>query len=176
MEAAHVWGAARSQAILGVKLQYSCSSAMVLQSVTSRRSVVDPQRGASLQSLSHCISELMRSLDADSAKLARIAVNNNHYRNAVRGIWKDAQAARMILDHTNAFYVRRDDSPRKGVPEGGAYVVSEVCVDDPLVRSELDTHRELLQFALRSNGLSFDELKIVPSRRGMKGRHPFRSE
>lgn len=118
----------------------------------------------------------MRSLDADSAKIARIAVNNNHYRRAVQGIWKDREAARLILDHTNAFYVRRDSAPHKGLAEGEAYIVGEVCVDDPLIRSELDTHRELLQFTLRTNGLDFDELKIVPARRGMKERHPFREE
>lgn len=116
----------------------------------------------------------MRSLDADSAKLARIAVNNNHYRRAVCGIWKDEEAAGMILGHTNAFYVRECSTPRRGAAEPGANVVAEVCVDDPLVRSEIDTHRELLQFALRSNGLSFDELRVVPARRGMKDRHPFR--
>lgn len=128
-----------------------------------------------MQSLSHCISELMRSLDADSAKLARIAVNNNHYRSAVCGIWKDKEAADLILGHTNAFYVRECTAPRKGVGETDAYIVAEICVDDPLVRSEIDTHRELLQFALRSNGLSFNELKVVPARRGMKDRHPFQA-
>ncbi len=126
-----------------------------------------------MKSLSNCISQLLNSLDADSAKLARIAANNNRYRDAVRGIWKDADASSMILMHTNAFYVRRDEAPHKGATEANPYIICEVCVDDPLIRSELDTHKELLQFALRSNGLSFDELKIKPARRGMKDRHPF---
>lgn len=117
----------------------------------------------------------MESLDADSAKLVQIALNNAKYRDAVKSIWKDAEASQLILDHTNAFYVRVDELPKKGFPADADYVVCEVCVDDALVRSELDAHRELLQFALRSNGLSFEEFRIVPSRHGMKSRHPFRS-
>lgn len=116
----------------------------------------------------------MESLDADSAKLVQIALNNAKYRDAVKSIWKDAEASQLILDHTNAFYVRVDELPKKGFPADADYVVCEVCVDDALVRSELDAHRELLQFALRSNGLSFEEFRIVPSRHGMKSRHPFR--
>lgn len=116
----------------------------------------------------------MDSLDADSAKLVQIALNNAKYRDAVKSIWKDAEASQLILDHTNAFYVRVDELPKKGFPADADYVVCEVCVDDALVRSELDAHRELLQFALRSNGLSFEEFRIVPSRHGMKSRHPFR--
>lgn len=117
----------------------------------------------------------MDSLDADSAKFVQIALNNAKYRDAVKSIWKDAEASQLILDHTNAFYVRVDELPKKGFPADADYVVCEVCVDDALVRSELDAHRELLQFALRSNGLSFEEFRIVPSRHGMKSRHPFRS-
>lgn len=117
----------------------------------------------------------MDSLDADSAKLVQIALNNAKYRDAVKSIWKDAEASQLILDHTNAFYVRVDELPKKGFPADADYVVCEVCVDDALVRSELDAHRELLQFALRSNGLSFEEFRIVPSRHSMKSRHPFRS-
>lgn len=117
----------------------------------------------------------MDSLDADSAKLVQIALNNAKYRDAVKSIWKDVEASQLILDHTNAFYVRVDELPKKGFPADADYVVCEVCVDDALVRSELDAHRELLQFALRSNGLSFEEFRIVPSRHGMKSRHPFRS-
>lgn len=117
----------------------------------------------------------MESLDADSAKLLQIAANNARYKEAVKSIWKDDDASRLILDHTNAFYVRVDDLPKKGFPADEDYVVCEACIDDALVRSEVDAHRELLQFALRSNGLSFEEFRIIPSRHGMRSRHPFSS-
>lgn len=126
-----------------------------------------------MKSLSNCIDQLMKSLDADSAKLVQVALNNAKYKESVRAIWKDEDASRLILEHTNAFYVRVDDSPKKGFPSDKSYVVCEACIDDPLVRSELDTHRELLQFALRSNGLTFEEFRIIPSRHGMRNRHPF---
>ena len=115
----------------------------------------------------------MDSLDADSAKLMQIALNNSKYRQAVKSIWKDEDASRLILDHTNAFYIRKDELPKKGFPSDADYVVCEVCIDDALVRSEVDAHRELLQFALRSNGLTFEEFRIIASKHGMRSRHPF---
>lgn len=115
----------------------------------------------------------MKSLDIDSAKQMQIALNNTRYREAVKSIWKDAEASRLILDHTNAFYVRIDELPKKGFPADKDYVVCEVCIDDALVRSEVDAHRELLEFALRSNGLTFEEFRIIPARHGMRTRHPF---
>ena len=126
-----------------------------------------------LKSLSNCIEQLLDSLDADSAKLAQIAINNSRYKEAVKSIWKDEDASRMILEHTNAFYIRKDELPKKGFSEADDYVVCEVCIDDALIRSEVDAHRELLQFALRSNGLSFEEFRIIASKHGMRKRHPF---
>ncbi len=125
--------------------------------------------------ISHCIDDLIQSLGADESKMVRIALNNRKYKDAVLSIWKDEEASSFILDHTNAFYIRNDTTPRHGVKPDEAYIICEICIDDPLVRSELDTHKELLQFALRSQGLSFEELHIKPARRGMKSRHPFSS-
>lgn len=115
----------------------------------------------------------MESLDADSSKHAQIALNNARYKEAVKAIWKDEEASRLILEHTNAFYVRKDELPKKGFPADEDYIVCEVCVDDALIRSEIDAHRELLEFALRSNGLAFEEFRIIPARHGMRQRHPF---
>lgn len=129
-----------------------------------------------MKSISSYIREYLKTLDADSAKIARIAMNNSIYRKAVESIWKDKQASSLILDETNAFYVRNDERLHKGNPEGKPYIVSEICCGDPLVRSELDTHKELLEFALRTNGLTFEELRIIPARRDMRKRHPFREQ
>lgn len=115
----------------------------------------------------------MESLDVDSAKHMQIALNNSRYREAVKAIWKDEDASRLVLEHTNAFYIRIDDKPHKGFPADEDFVVCEVCIDDALIRSEVDAHRELLEFALRSNGLTFEEFRIIPARHGMRQRHPF---
>lgn len=126
-----------------------------------------------MRGISDCMNELFESMGADKAKLSRIADNNLLYKRAVRSIWKDAEASAMILEHTNAFYMREDDRARKGIPLGQSYPVCEVCVDDPLVRSEIDTHKELLAFILRTEGLEFEEMRIISARRGMRNRHPF---
>ena len=126
-----------------------------------------------MQNLSDCLEKLLRDLNADAAKFLRIAKNNDAYAEAIRALWPDEKAAQLILDHTNAFYIRNDERPRKGPDKDKPYIVCEVCIDDPLVRSEIDTHRELLQLHLRGAGLSFEELRIIPARRGMKKRHPF---
>lgn len=115
----------------------------------------------------------MESLDVDSAKHMQIALNNSRYREAVKAIWKDEDASKLVLEHTNAFYIRIDEKPHKGFPADEDFVVCEVCIDDALIRSEVDAHRELLEFALRSNGLAFEEFRIIPARHGMRKRHPF---
>lgn len=122
-------------------------------------------------------SELMRvirALDGDAAKFMSIARNNMIYREAVEAIWSDREASQMILDGTNGLYVRRDDAPRKGPGKDEPYIVCTVCAADALIRAELDTHRELLQLRMRQLGMQMDEVRIVPARRGMKDRHPFR--
>ncbi len=129
-----------------------------------------------VQSISEYLQRYLSELDGDVAKFVRIARNNDIYLQSVLTIWTSKEAARLILDHTNAFYVRRDDRPRKGPDKDKPYIVCEICIDDPLVRSELDTHRELLQIVLFQNGLSFDELKLIPARQGMRKRHPFKGK
>lgn len=135
-----------------------------------------------MRKLSDCVSEFMDSLSPDHRKIAQAAYNNQKYKNAILGIWKSQEAARLILEKTNAFYVRRDttkrikksykENPHKTGTSSGD-VVCEICLEDSMVLSELDTHREILAFALRSNGLTFDELKLVHSKGPMRERHPF---
>lgn len=121
------------------------------------------------------LSKLIGTLEGDAARFMRIALNNDAYRQAVRTLWGE-EAARFILDSTNAFYVREDTAPRKGPDKDKPYIVCEVCSQDPMVRSELDTHRELLHLELRKRGLAFEELRIIPARGTMRSRHPFREQ
>lgn len=120
------------------------------------------------------LSRIIGSLDGDAARFMSVALNNERYREAVRSVWADPDAARLILEGTNGFYVREDTSPRKGPRKDEPYMVSVVCAADALIRSELDAHRELLHLKLREAGMQTEELRIVPARRGMKERHPFR--
>lgn len=121
------------------------------------------------------LSKLIGSLEGDAARFMRIALNNDAYRQAVRKLWGE-EAAQLILESTNAFYVREDAAPRKGPDKDKPYIICEVCSQDPLVRSELDARRELLHLELRERGLAFEELRIIPARGNMRSRHPFREQ
>ena len=129
-----------------------------------------------MQSISKYLDECIKAMDGNAAKFLRIAQNNDIYIESVKVVWPEREAARMILDHTNAFYVRKDDRPRIGPDKDKPYILCEICVDDALIRSELDTHKELLDIVLHQKGLTFNELRLIPARRGMKKKHPFRGK
>lgn len=179
IDAGQVCGAASCHAIRGVSLVYSLVEAIISKPKSILHEGMQAYRIARrhiLKEISKCINQFLMSMDADAAKLAKNINNNNIYKKAVESIWKDKEASSLILTHTNAFYIRKDDKPCRQYAEKGANILCEVCIDDPLVRSELDTHRELLQFALRTNGLTFDELRIIPSKGNMRKRHPFKTD
>lgn len=124
-------------------------------------------------SLAYEIISIMQELDDDIAKHVSIANNKSKFKEVVELIWKDPSANQLILSHINAFYVRKDDRPRIGPDKNKDRYVCEICSDDSLIRSELDTHRELISLELKKRGLVFEEISIKPSRRGMKSKHPF---
>lgn len=135
-----------------------------------------------MKQLSNCISDFMDMLSIDNRKIAQAAFNNQQYKNAVLNIWKSADASELILSHTNAFYVRRDFSKKvkKSYQESegdfkssGGDVVCEIYVEDSIVLSELNAHREILVFELRTRDITFDELKLIHSKGSMRMRHPF---
>lgn len=135
-----------------------------------------------MKHFSNCIQELLSVLDIDQRKIAQTAFNQQVYKNAVFSIWKSHAAADMILQRTNAFYIRRDETLKlkksylesdRGEGSASGDVVCEIYVEDSMVLSELDTHKEILTFALRSNELSFDELRLIHSKGQMRTRHPF---
>ena len=127
-----------------------------------------------MKKLSSSIESYIRALCPDADKLIASTKRNAIYVEGIRTVWKDELAAKMILEHTNAFYIREDDRPKKGIFKDRPYILCEICIDDPAIRSEVDTRRELLTLALKKSGLSFDELIIKPARRGMRDRHPFK--
>lgn len=128
-----------------------------------------------MQNLSKCITSLITSLNPEVAAYATIANNNATYVAAVKEVWPAASAYQMVLQHTNAFYIRNDTTPRKGPDKDKPYIVCEICIDEPLIRSEMDARQELMKLTLMKHGLTFNELRIIPARRGMRKRHPFAS-
>lgn len=124
------------------------------------------------------LGDVMRRVVDDSIPNGAYALKVARYRaaylRAVRATWShSAAAAEMVLDHTNAFYVRRDDRPRIGPDADKPYIVGEVCIHDSTVRSEVNARLEMLKGALMDEGVDVDDLRIVTSTWGMKRRHPF---
>lgn len=129
-----------------------------------------------MPNLSDALNELMGDFGVDSRKLLAVARNKDAYRSAIHDIWKDEEAASLVLEHTNAVYVRDDEHPKVGKVGEGTPKVFEACIDDALIRSEMDTHKELLAVALKRAGLEFDSIRIVPARWGMRDKHPFKGD
>lgn len=120
--------------------------------------------------------------DEAASRALRRATVHRLWEETVAAVFREA--APLVLDHTNAVYimsaekgnaVRRFDRPASDV-QGCAATgnVLVVCLDDSMVRSELDNRQELVKMKFREKGEPVEALKIVPSIRDMKQRHPFR--
>ncbi len=126
-----------------------------------------------MQELSKLVTKCIAELGGDVSGYATIAKNNIAYKAAIKKIWKEREAVNLILSHTNAFYIREDKSPRKGPDKDKPYMICDIVLDDGLVRSEIDTHRELLAAHLLTSGLKFEEINIIAAKGNMRDRHPF---
>lgn len=122
--------------------------------------------------------------DETASRALRRAVVHRLWEEAVLAVFKEA--AQLVLDHTNAVYimsaekgnaVRRFDRPAgdmRDCASTGSVLV--VCLDDSMVRSELDNRQELVKMKFREKGEPVETLRIIPSIRDMKQRHPFRRD
>ena len=126
-----------------------------------------------MQKLSKLLTNVFSELGGDPALFSAISKNNAAYKNAVEKIWQDKQTSEFILKHTNAVYVRRDERPKKGPDKDKDHYIAEIVIDDGLIRSEIDTHREMLYLHMLGEGIAFDEIKIIPAKGNMRRRHPF---
>lgn len=120
------------------------------------------------------LSQIIKDMNPDAAKFMRISRYRLAYVDAVRRTWADnPAAAELILDHTNAFYIRKDDKPRKGPDKDKPYIVAEAYLDDSMLLSELNARREMVKLALAYEDIHVEEFRIIGSRMGMRKRHPF---
>lgn len=129
-----------------------------------------------MESIQSLLIKAVGDLGGDAKKFAAISRNNIAYKQAIKKVWPDDASAQLILDHTNAFYIRLDERPKKGEAKNQDHYICEIVLDDPVVRSEVDTHRELIFINLKMSGLNFDEIKIIPAKGNMRNRHPFAQE
>ena len=126
-----------------------------------------------MQSLQALLTRATEELGGEPAKFATVAKYNMAYKLAIKKVWDDKTSSQLILQHTNAFYVRKDERPKKGDCKNKQSYLAEVVIDDPIIRSEIDTHREMIFCHMRLLGLNIDELKIMPARGNMRNKHPF---
>ncbi len=128
-----------------------------------------------MSSIATELNRFARQMDVDYNYHHKIAHNNKAYAHAIENTCKDnAEMAKEILKHTNAFYIKQDDAPRKGSQKYKPYIVCDICIDDSLVRSEVNLRREIIQYDLINQGLNIDEIRIIPAKGGMKQQHPFK--
>lgn len=120
------------------------------------------------------IDRVLSGLSADASRLVRINQMRQTFARAVAKIFSgNPDAVRLVLEHINAVYLREDTAPRKGPGKDEPYLVCEIYSDSAMVRSELDNWRQLLTLELLERGFVFEEMRIFPSKMGMKERHPY---
>lgn len=126
-------------------------------------------------SLKFALTKELERLGINPKTFSKAMSNNSAYIKAVKAIWKNELASNMILEHTNAFYVRKDETPKKGKYKDKTFYITEIVVDDSVVKAEIDTHKELLDLQLNYYGIASDEIKIISAKGKMRDRHPFKA-
>lgn len=122
----------------------------------------------------HEASRYLSQANPEIAKHLHTAKVRSGYVKALSRTWSSSpEVAQSILDHTNAVYVRKDTSLRKGADKNKPHILFEVYLDDPLFRAEMNARQEILQLALAEQDIRFDTFRIIPSKLGMRERHPF---
>lgn len=101
----------------------------------------------------------------------------------VKALWEDVvtsmygNAAPFVLSHTNAVYILASQSTAEknaAAHSHGKQLV--VYLDDSMVRSDLDCRREFVKLKLAEKGEIIEEVRLYPSKRDMRQRHPYRKK
>ncbi len=130
--------------------------------------------GGAMRSFRFEAERIMTQANPQISRHLKIARYRSAYVDAIiRTCAPRSDMAAYLLAHTNAFYIRRDDTPRKGPDKDKPFIVCEVCVDDAMTKSELNMRQELLKLALAAEEIHFDEFRIITAKGGMRSRHPF---
>ena len=127
-----------------------------------------------MQSLATGLSALVADLGPEAASALKRARNKERYRAAVERTWRmRPDVARFVLEHTNGIYIARDERPRKGPDKDRERWVFGIYLDDPAARTEVDAWQAVLLQALRTEGITADELRFLPAKWDMRKRKLF---
>ncbi|MCI2241960.1 hypothetical protein [Adlercreutzia faecimuris] len=120
------------------------------------------------------ISNYLAQANPELAKKLRVSGYYSALERAVKKVWKEDEfAAHYVLAHINAFYITTDTAPVKKKYRDQHWAICTICIDDSLIRGDVDARQGLLKLALANEGIHFDELRLLPSKFDMKTRHPF---
>lgn len=117
--------------------------------------------------------QAMGGRDADAARIARrTAEVQQMWAIAIRAMWRDPEAAAMILAHTNRVGIVDEENHR-----AERYKKLFVYVDDSIVLSELNALRERIKLLfLTEFQEDIQEFEIRISRGARKKDRPFKEE
>lgn len=129
-----------------------------------------------MRKLSSNIPSTLKIMGKDSGSAARIAQRTAEVRqmwaNAVEKMWRDPEAAAMILAHTNAVGIVEEENHR-----GERYKKLYVYVDDSIVLTELNALRERVKLLfLAEFKEDVQEFDIRISRGTRKREYPYKEE
>lgn len=129
----------------------------------------DREPTANMEPLSNWVSSSVSGLakNKDAAKIAiRTQQVHSIYKNAIEKTFSfnPSGTVQLILDHTNAVYITRDDDWKTLI----------IYVDDSDVKSALDHNQYFILQSFREQNELIDEYKLLTSRATMRSRHPFK--
>lgn len=127
-----------------------------------------------MRSFSSELKEVVVKWGPQAVAALKRSQNKMHYRAAVERTWrKRPDIARFVLMSTNGIYIAQDKRLRKGPVNDRGWWVFGIYMDDAMARTEVDAWQSVLFQALQREGLSFDELKILPAKWDMRKRKLF---
>lgn len=127
-----------------------------------------------MQSISNAVNRLVDSWGPEAAAALRRARNKDRFRAAVQRTWRTRpEVATLVLRSTCSIYIAPDTRPRKGPDKDRERWIFGLYVNDAMVRTEVDAWQSVLLQALRFEGMTVDEIRILPATRDMRQRRLF---
>lgn len=127
-----------------------------------------------MRSFSSELNEVIIKWGPQAISALKRSRNKGRFRVAVERTWRSRpDIARFVLMHTNGIYIAKDEHPRKGPDKDRAWWVFGIYMDDAMARTEVDAWQSVLFQSLHREGLSIDELRILPAKWDMRKRKLF---
>lgn len=119
----------------------------------------------------YALSARLGNSDSNARIARRAAEVHAMLKDALEHVYREN--APYVLDHVNAVYIKNEKKP--GCREGeGNYKALYIYMDDGNYRSDVHSQQHFILLWLKERyGEDIDVFKTLPSRMGMKERHPY---